>query len=37
MDFYNFIREQPNLLGEIQSSKKYDKDISSVCPGPSVP
>jgi adenine deaminase len=35
MDFYNVIKEHPNLLEEIQSSKKYDKDVSSVYPGPS--
>jgi hypothetical protein len=35
MDFYNFIKEQPNVLKEIPLSKKYDKDIGSVCPAPS--
>jgi hypothetical protein len=35
MDFYSFIKEHPNLLEKIQSSKKYEKDISSVWPGPS--
>jgi hypothetical protein len=35
MDVYNFIKEQPNFLEEIQPSTKYDEDISSVCPGPS--
>jgi hypothetical protein len=34
MDLYKFIKEQPNFLEEIQSSKKCAKDISSVCPGP---
>jgi hypothetical protein len=33
MDFYNFTKEQVNLLKEIQPSKKYEKYISSVCPG----
>jgi hypothetical protein len=35
MDFHNFLKEQPNLLEEIQSSKRYDKDVSRICPGPS--
>jgi hypothetical protein len=34
MDINNLIKEQPNFLEEIQPSNKYDKDISSVRPGP---
>jgi hypothetical protein len=33
-DFNTFMKEQANFLEEIQPSKKYEKDVKSVYPGP---
>jgi hypothetical protein len=34
MDFYNFLKERPTLLKEIQSSTKYDIQETIDAPNP---